>query len=104
MLSSPPPTSPVKGEANTRTMNFIYLIPALPFAGFLILALMGRRLAKPAIAVIGAGSVGLSAICTILIGIEFITSPPTEHAFTRTLWTWMQFDGYAPTVSFLLDP
>jgi NADH-quinone oxidoreductase subunit L len=83
---------------------FLAYIPALPFAGFLVLALLGRRLSKATIAAVGAGSVGLSAILTFLIGIRFITAPPAGHAFTQTLWTWMQFDGYAPAISFSLDP
>jgi NADH-quinone oxidoreductase subunit L len=84
--------------------KLLSFIPALPFAGFLILALVGRRLSKAVIAIIGTGSVGLSTILTVLIGIQFITVPPQNHAFTQTLWTWMQFDGYAPAVSFSLDP
>jgi len=84
--------------------ELLSFIPALPFAGFLVLALAGRRLSKVAIAVIGTGSVGLSAVLTVLIGIQFIAAPPQSHAFTQTLWTWMQFDGYAPAISFSLDP
>jgi len=84
--------------------DLLFLIPALPFAGFLILALVGRRLPKIGSAVIGVGTVGLSAVLTILIGINFIMSPPQGHALTQTLWTWMQFDGYAASVSFVLDP
>lgn len=84
--------------------DFLFLIPALPFAGFLILALAGRRLSKAVIAAVGVGSVGVSAILTVLIGIRFITVPPVGHAFTQTLWTWMQFDGYSPAISFSLDP
>jgi NADH-quinone oxidoreductase subunit L len=85
-------------------LDLLYLIPALPFAGFLILALRGRSLSKTVAAFIGAGSVGLSAALSILIGINFIASPPQERIFTKTLWTWMQFDGYAPSLSFSLDP
>src|SRR5512140_3303314 len=85
-------------------MNFLYLIPALPFAGFLILALAGRRLSTGVIALVGAGSVGCSALITLLIGFNFLVAPPQGHSFTQTLWTWMQFDGYAPSISFTLDP
>jgi NADH-quinone oxidoreductase subunit L len=80
------------------------LIPALPFAGFLVLALTGSRLSKTGVAVIGAGTVGLSAVLAILLGIKFIGTPPPGHSFTQTLWTWMQIDGYAPSISFVLDP
>ena len=85
-------------------MNFLFLIPALPFAGFILLALTGRRLPKSVIALVGAGSVGLSAFIAVLIGINFITTPPQGHAVTQSLWVWMQFDGYAPSISFTLDP
>ncbi len=84
--------------------DLLSLIPALPFAGFLVLALLGSRLSKTITALVGAGSVGLSAILTVLIGIRFVTAPPQNHAFTQTLWTWMQFDGYSPAISFYLDP
>jgi NADH-quinone oxidoreductase subunit L len=84
--------------------DLLFLIPALPFAGFLVLALAGRRFSKAAIAAIGTGTVGLSAVLTVLIGSQFITAPPQGHAFTQTLWTWMQFDGYTSAISFSLDP
>jgi NADH-quinone oxidoreductase subunit L len=84
-------------------LNFLYLIPALPFAGFLILALVGKRMPKTGVAIIGAGSVGLSAIVTLAVGASFIASPPEGHVFTQTLWTWMEVGDFAPSVSFSLD-
>ena len=84
--------------------EFLFLIPALPFAGFLVLALMGRRLSRTTIALVGAGSVGMSALLAVLMAIEFIGNPPQGHAITQTLWTWMQFDGYSQPISFSLDP
>jgi len=84
--------------------DLLYLIPALPFAGFIILVLAGRRLSTTAISFVGAGSVGLSALVTILLSVSFMTSQPPSHAVSQTLWTWMQFDGYSASVSFILDP
>jgi NADH-quinone oxidoreductase subunit L len=85
-------------------MSYLFLIPALPFAGFILLALAGRRLPQSIVALIGAGSVGLSAALALMIGYHFITTPASGHPFTQTLWTWMQFDGYSPSISFALDP
>ncbi|MDA8423374.1 MAG: NADH-quinone oxidoreductase subunit L [Nitrospiraceae bacterium] len=85
-------------------MNYLFLIPVLPFAGFIILALIGRRLTKSSVAFVGAGSVGLSMLVAVITAIGFLTTPPADHAVTNTLWTWMQFDGYAPSISFVLDP
>ena len=84
-------------------LNLLYLIPAFPFTGFLFLSIAGRKLPKAIIAIIGAGSVGLSAVLTVFIGISFIAFPPQDRAFTQTLWTWMQVGSFAPAVAFSLD-
>ncbi len=85
-------------------LHLLYLIPALPFAGFFILALRGHHFTKTAIASIGVGSVGLSAVVSALVGIGFLLTPQQNNVFTQTLWLWMQFDGYTPAISFSLDP
>ena len=83
--------------------NILWIVPALPFAGFLILAFGGKKLPKQIIALIGAGSIGLSAILTIIIGIVFISSPPPEYLFNLKLWTWFSVSGFSPEISFHLD-
>ncbi len=83
--------------------NLLWLIPAFPFAGFLILALGGKRLGKIGAGFFGVGSVGLSALLTIIIGINFIASPPQGHAFNQTIWSWINIEGFNPSVAFHLD-
>ncbi len=73
-------------------------------AGFFILIASGGGLPRKGVALIGAGSVGISAVLTILLGISFISSPPDGHVIVRTLWTWMQVAGLKITITFLLDP
>ena len=85
-------------------LKFLFLIPALPFAGFLVLALFGRRLSKSSVALAGAGSVGISALLSIAAAIDFAGRLPEDRSFTQTFWTWMQFESYAAEVSFMLDP
>ncbi len=85
-------------------LNLLWLIPALPFAGFLLLGILGHRLSKATVAVAGVGSVGVSALLSILMAFELVTKPPEARAFTQTLWTWMKVDGFSPAVSFFLDP
>ncbi len=84
--------------------NILWIIPALPFAGFLILALAGKHLPKSANAAIGAGSIGLSALLTIITGIVFISSPPPGYSFDQNLWTWFSVSGFSPGIAFHLDP
>jgi NADH-quinone oxidoreductase subunit L len=84
-------------------LDLLLLIPSLPFAGFLILALSGRRLPGRTAAFIGVGSVGLSAVVAFIVGFSFISSPPPGYSYTQILWTWIQVGGFIPKIAFYLD-
>ncbi|MCL4473307.1 MAG: NADH-quinone oxidoreductase subunit L [Actinobacteria bacterium] len=84
-------------------LKTLFLVPLLPFAGFITLVLGGHRLSRTGIAVVGIGSVGLSALVALPLGIDFLISPPPGHVYSQTLWTWMQVGGFAPGISFYLD-
>lgn len=83
--------------------SLLWLIPALPFLGFLLLAVFGRGLKKTGSSIVGIGSVGISALLTILIGINFLTSPPAGNIFNQHLWTWVDVGGFSPSIAFHLD-
>jgi NADH-quinone oxidoreductase subunit L len=84
-------------------LGLIWLIPALPLAGFLIQVLAGPRLPRNIIALIGVGSVGMAAILATIIGAGFIISPPPGYAYSQTLWVWMRIGNFAPKIAFYLD-
>ncbi len=88
---------------NVTLWPILWLVPALPFAGFLLLALAGRNLPRNAIAVIGAGSVGLSMATVFFTGFSFITGPPWTHVYVQVLWTWLDVAGFSPGIAFYLD-
>jgi NADH-quinone oxidoreductase subunit L len=83
-------------------IELLWMVPALPFAGFLILALAGSRLPRRTVAVVGTGSVGLSAAAALLTAIGFTTAAPLRP-FTQTLWIWWRVADFQPTVAFYLD-
>ncbi len=82
----------------------LWLIPVLPFIGFLVLATVGARLPRRAVAAIGVGSVSLAAVIALLITVAFLRTPPADNAVTQTLWTWWHIGSIAPTIAFRLDP
>jgi NADH-quinone oxidoreductase subunit L len=84
-------------------LQLLWIVPTLPAAGFVVLALLNRRLSRRAAASIGAGSVGLSAVVALLIAVSFITSPPPGDAYRQVLWTWFDTGGLAPQIAFYLD-
>ena len=83
-------------------MNLLFLTVLFPLIGFVILALGRNRLSENVAAVIGVGSMGLSALTAAWVGYQFLQAPPGS-AYVQTLWTWMQVDNFNPKISFYLD-
>ncbi|MDH7463166.1 NADH-quinone oxidoreductase subunit L [Chitinophagaceae bacterium 26-R-25] len=83
--------------------EILFLIPALPLMGFLILSLAGRHLSKQVIAVVGAGVVCIAAITTIWLGINFLQTPQENGAYTVTLWRWMNVANFSCSFSLRVD-
>lgn len=84
-------------------INFLWIIVALPFAGSLILTLAGGKLSRMGSAFVGIGSIVLSAIVTILIGIDFIQHLETVSVYNQVLWKWIDIAGFSPDMAFHLD-
>lgn len=84
-------------------IRLLWLIPALPFASAAILALIGSRLSKRWAAAFGVGSIGLSAVITILVAAGFFLAPPPGNSYTQLLWSWINVDGFRPQIGLYLD-
>ena len=81
--------------------DLLWLIPILPFAGSLILIVAGTKLPKKLVPLVGSGSVGLSALITMSIGIDFITSD--NRIIRQVLWKWIDVAGFSPDFGLYLD-
>jgi NADH-quinone oxidoreductase subunit L len=84
-------------------LELLWVVPALPIVGFLVLALLGPRLARKAVAIVGVGSIGLSALVSLLILGSFLSSPPPGSAYVQNLWTWLNVGGFQPRIALYLD-
>ena len=83
------------------TNGLLWLIPGLPFAGTVILALTGTRLTRGMVPVIGAGSVGISALVTLVVGLDFLTT--STQSYQQVVWNWIEAFGFGVNISFHLD-
>lgn len=82
-------------------LELVWLLPGLPLAGFLILTLSGGKLPLNAVALIGAGSVGLAFLVAAFISYELLTA--VESNYSQLLWTWMEAGSFAAAFGFYLD-
>ncbi|WP_447591349.1 NADH-quinone oxidoreductase subunit L [Aquipseudomonas campi] len=84
-------------------MNLLYLTLVFPLLGWFILAFSRGRFGENASAVIGVGSIGLSALTAAWVIFQFNVAPPTDGVFTQVLWQWMNVGGLAPSFTLYLD-
>jgi len=82
-------------------VELLWLIPALPLGGFLILLLTEGRLGNGIVALVGAGSVGLAALTALVVGSAFLDAG--GEPFSQLLWAWINVDGFAPSFTLYLD-
>ena len=80
--------------------DLAFLIPLSPLLGFVILFCTLGNLPKRPVAIVGVGSVGLSALIVAVTLIEFLS---TGESFSVNVYTWMNVAGFAPAVSFHID-
>ena len=83
--------------------TLVALIPALPLFSFLILVLLCGQLSRKAAGWIGAGSVGISALLTIIAGSEYLNALPGVKSYSVVLWQWIQAGNLNANIAFRLD-
>ena len=79
---------------------YLWLIPILPFLGFLINGLFGRRMSKSMVSVFAIGSVALSFLWVLktLSGLSPLETKYIEHYFT-----WIQSGMLNISIDFAVD-
>jgi len=83
-------------------LGLLWLIPAIPFASALALAVL--RFSRKQVAWIAVGATAASTVVSVLVTTSFLSAPPVAHAYTQVLWTWIDVGGFRPEIAFYLDP
>ena len=68
-------------------LDLLWLVPVIPFIGFLILTLTFGKLPQTIAGIVGAGSIGVSFLFALLAGTSFMASDISSYS--QSLWTWM---------------
>lgn len=80
--------------------DMIWLVPLIPLLSAIVLMFGSAILPRLLIGLLGVGSVGLAALLTMLLGLEFLANP---QPFQLSLWTWMQVGNFSPSMAFYFD-
>jgi NADH-quinone oxidoreductase subunit L len=82
------------------TIEYLWLVPLMPLLGALVLIVAGRSMPRAAVAWTGAGSVGLSALIVVIMGVTFLGEP---GVYEISVWRWFSVGGLDPSIELKLD-
>lgn len=83
-------------------LPFVWLIPALPLAGFTVLLLFGKRLGEPIAGWLATAMVGVSFLLSLGVFADLASKTAQERAYTKILWSWLPSIGV--DVALLANP
>ena len=85
-------------------IDVVWLIPALPLVGFLVLVITGRRLGEPKAGWLATAMCGASFLVTAGVFFDLLSRSSEERSVTKTLFTWMAAGNFKVSTAFLVDP
>jgi NADH-quinone oxidoreductase subunit L len=84
--------------------ELVWLIPALPLAGFLLLLAFGRRLGEPGAGWLATLTCTGSFLATLVVFAGLLGEDEHERSFVQTLFEWMPVGDLQVDIGFLADP
>ena len=85
-------------------VDFVWLIPALPLAGFLIILVFGRRLGDPTAGYLASAMIGASFLVTVGVFFDLLSKSAEERRHISTLFQWVPVGDLQIDLAFLADP
>ncbi len=83
-------------------LDLVWLIPALPLFGAVVLLLFGKRIGEPAAGWLGTGLMGLAFAWSVVTFLALRDVEPRAHSYD--LFTWLPSGGFEVKMGFLADP
>ena len=85
-------------------LDLVWLIPALPLAGFVLIALFGRRLGEPLAGWLATAMCGGAFVVTLGVFFELLSKSSEERTHVETIFSWVAVSSLQVDLAFLADP
>ena len=85
-------------------LDLVWLIPALPLAGFLVLLAFGRRLGEPRAGWLATAAAAGSFVVTVIVFVCLLGKDGEQRHHVVKLFTWLPAGGFHVDLGFLVDP
>ena len=86
------------------TLDLVWLIPALPLAGFLVLLVLGRKLGEPGAGWLATVACGGAFAATLVIFGALLGESEHNREHVYNLFDWLHVGGFHVSFGFLVDP
>ena len=87
-----------------ETLDLVWLVPAIPLVGFLLLLVLGRRLGEPAAGWVATVACGAAFLVTAVLFLTMLGEDEHSRSHVYNLFDWIHVGGFDVKVGFLADP
>ena len=85
-------------------LDLVWLIPALPLAGFLMILLFGRILGEPRAGILATAMTASSFVVTVGVYLDLLSRTAEERHHVVTLFSWLPVGSLQIDMALLADP
>jgi NADH-quinone oxidoreductase subunit L len=85
-------------------LDLVWLIPALPLAGFLLILLFGRILGEPRAGILATAMAASSFVVTVGVYLDLLSRTAEERHHVVTLFSWLPVGTLRVDMALLADP
>ena len=85
-------------------LNTLWLIPALPLAGFVLNGLFGARLGKKFVTAVALLASGGAAVVGTVAAVQYHAAYPHGERFVNVVYSWIASGNVGADLAFQLDP
>ena len=85
-------------------LDLIWLIPALPLAGFLLIVVLGRKLGEPGAGIVATLMTAGSFAVTAGVYLELLSRTAAERSHVVTLFSWLPVGSLSIDMAIIADP
>jgi len=84
--------------------DVVWLVPALPLAGFVLILVFGRKLGDPKAGYLATTMIGAAFVVTVGVFIDMMSKTPEERAHVAKVFSWVPVGSLKIDLAFLADP
>lgn len=85
-------------------IEYVWLVPFIPILGFLYNGLLGKRVPKWSVSLVGCTVIGASFLVSIYVFLQYLKLPADAKPLEVVVFNWITSGNFTAQAAFLVDP